>query len=572
MAEITPCITSGNFLVSRQCQDWRTNRRLKEHDQMKNVYNKLNKAVTAPSNMILGVHSKKSFLWMVLLFVSFITSNPAVADPLTERGIDPAILDLMVSDLRADLSYTRFAEIEAETDQGKTSDRAIIQFDPETDYGIDLYMKFETDRPETGSARQMRHSLENNMRLQHRIRNMEFNYDPSSLVVESQEGGKAVILFRYSMFTLPQEIAWMRHLQGRIWVDGNRPERIRLALDEGRSFFQDGGRVTEFETNATFVRLSNGLDVVLDSESRVVSSSLLGAGTERIVTVRTKAVSFTDMEGRDVAPESVTVPAGIDLADFDKIVRVHLDRMWPIWGKGARKAGFEIPKAFGVSLMYTNLETNYDFTNFEINGESDLIEAIFDPNGSGLDMNAKAPQLRVDWFPFPFINLMAMYGKADAKGDLLVRTTPLGQLLGLPEVVEGVVDTETDLFTVGITLAAGYKNFFGNITAQATNATNSDAGVDTDLASVTAMVGYFFPNYRMRVMAGMEYFDEDSSMVGSIPLPGGEALDFNVGMDQEAWAGRVGIYKEFGNNWEGNLTYTYGDDRKGLTAFFGYRF
>lgn len=535
---------------------------------MKNLYDHPKEGATTRSNM----HFESALLMIMALCIASISASPVVADPLTDRGIDPAILDLMVSDLRADLSYTRFAEIEVVTDEGKLSDRAIIQFDPETDYGIDLYMKFESDRLETGSARQMRRSLENSMRLQHRIRNMEFNYDPSSLVVESQEGSRAVILFRYSMFTLPQQVAWMRHLQGRIWVDGDRPERIRLELDKGRSFFQDGARVTEYETNANFVRLTNGLDVVFDSESRVVTSSLLGAGKERAVTVRTKAVSFTDMDGRDVAPESITLPAGIDLADFDNTVQVHLDRMWPIWGTGARKAGFEVPKAFGVSLMYTNIKTNYEFTSFEIGGESDLIEAIFDPNGSGLDMNAKAPQLRVDWFPFPFINLMAMYGKADAKGDLLVSTTPLGQLLGLPEVIEGVVDTETDLFTVGITLAAGYKNFFGNITAQATNATNSAAGVDADVASVTAMVGYFIPNYRMRVMGGVEYFDEENAMVGSIPLPGGDALDFNIGMDQEAWAGRVGIYKEFGNNWEGNFTYTYGDDREGWTAFFGYRF
>ena len=108
--------------------------------------------------------------------------------------------------------------------------------------------------------------------------------------------------------------------------------------------------------------------------------------------------------------------------------------------------------------------------------------------------------------------------------------------------------------------------------AQATNATNSDAGVDANVSSVTAMVGYFIPNYRMRVMGGVEYFKDEESMVGSIPLPDGDSLDFNIGVEQEAWAGRVGVHKEFGNNWEGNFTYTYGDDRQGWTVFFGYRF
>ena len=511
----------------------------------------------------------RSVFGLLALFVSFIA---AAADPLTERGIDPRILDSMVSDLSAEVGYTRFAEIRVVTDQGEIVDRAIFQFDPSTDYGIDFYAMFETEKPSTGHARHFRRSLENNMRLQHLIRTMDVQYDRESLEVESKDGSKAVILFRYSRFALPQEVAWMRHLQGRIWTDGDRVERIRLELDEGQTYFHERMRVREFETDANFVRLSNGRDVLRDSESTIVGTPFFGAGRETTITVSTTTISFSGSDGEDLTPGGIAAPSGVDPANFDNTVRVNLDRTWPIWGRGARKAGFEVPKPFGAGFLYTDLTTRMDFNSFEINGESQAIEAIFEPNGSGIDVDATSPMIRLDWFPLPFVNVMALVGKAEADGVLLIRTTDLAQLIGLPEVITETIDLTTDMVGVGVTLAAGYKNFFGNITAQVSNSRTEGAGTDSDIVTTTAMVGYFFPRYRMRVMLGAEYFDIENKMKGSIPLPDGNTLDFNIGVETEEWAGRVGVYKEIGSSFEASAMYTFGDDRDGFTLLFGYRF
>ncbi len=496
------------------------------------------------------------------------TSN-AQTDPLTERGIDPQILELMISDLTAEVGYTRFAEIEIVSDEETIEERALFQFNPVTDYGIDLFVKFETERPRTTTVRRWRNSLENSMRLQHRIRTMDFQLDYDSLAVESQDGSKAVILFRYSPFTLPQQVAWMRHLQGRIFVDGDRVERIQVELDEGQTYLMDGMRVRASETTANFVRLTDGRDVIGDSESRVVASRF---GREHVINLRTTAVAFSDPDGADLTPAGIGPPPGVDISDFDNTIRVNLDRRWPILGRQARKAGFEIPKPFGIGMVYTDIETRMRFTSFEINGQQEAIEAIFDPNGSGIDVEATAPQIRADWFPFPFVNLFAMYGESRADGNLLIRTTDLAQLVGLPEIIEATIKLETDILTLGVTGAVGWKNFFGSVTAQVTNAENREANTDTDITSVTVIAGYFFPKYRMRVLAGAEYMDQDDTMTGLIDLGDGDSLDFDIGLEREDWAGRVGVYREFGNNWTGNFTYTYGDDREGWTMFAVYRF
>lgn len=155
---------------------------------------------------------------------------------------------------------------------------------------------------------------------------------------------------------------------------------------------------------------------------------------------------------------------------------------------------------------------------------------------------------------------------------MLINTTDLGQLVGLPEIIEESIEIDTDMYGVGLTVAAGYKNFFGNVTATYFKSVTSDADTDSTIMTITPMVGYFFPDYRLRVLIGAEYFDIENKMVGSIDLGGGNALDFNIGVETEEWAGRIGVYKEFGNSFEGTLTYTYGDDRDGLSAMFGYRF
>jgi hypothetical protein len=100
------------------------------------------------------------------------------------------------------------------------------------------------------------------------------------------------------------------------------------------------------------------------------------------------------------------------------------------------------------------------------------------------------PQLRFDWFPLPFLNAMALYGKAEAEGSLKINTTLLGQIIGLPDIIEERIEIDTDMWGVGLTAAMGYKNFFGNVTATNFTSVTPDAGADsTIIITVTPMVG-----------------------------------------------------------------------------------
>lgn len=499
----------------------------------------------------------------------------ATSDALSERGINPEILDVMVSDLSQNLRYTMLADIRISSESQSSRDRALIIYEPGTDYGIDLYMKFEAGDTKTMAPGKFRKMLENRMKLQHRLKTMEFTYDPSTIEVESQDGDHAVIRFRYQKSALPQPVAWMRFLQGRVWVQGDRVVKIELRSDEGRNFWSDGTHFSHLEMESDFVRVAGGRDLLLNTRSvatgRYYGFNLFSWGEEFSVTFNTKTLSYVDDEGtvlHGTAPEAAERVA--DLKDAET-VRVKLDRTLPIWGKEVRKMGFDLPRPWGLGVLYTDMNTIMDFTSFEINGEQESIEAIFDPNGSGIDVKAKVPQIRADLFVLPFLNVMLLAGTAEATGSLKINTTELGQVVGLPPIIEEDIGLDLTMGGVGLATAVGYKNFFAAVAATYMITLTKGANTESTAISVTPLVGYQFLDYRTRILFGTEWLMFENKMEGNIDLGGGENLDFNIGVESEAWAWRVGIMKEFGTHWEGLASYSWGEDRDGWTFMLGYR-
>jgi hypothetical protein len=531
-----------------------------------------------PSNNERSDHDASVFgkiIGIVLLVISVI-SDPLLAetDPLTELGIDPKILDVMVSDLSQDLAYTQQVDITIETESQSFHDRALVFYKPATEYGIDLFMKFD-EKMETMAPRKFRNMLENRMRLQHRLKVMEFQYDPKTIQVESQDGDKAVISFRYRKTALPQAVAWMRFLQGRVWVEGNKVIRIRLQSDEGRSFMTDGAKVSNLELEADFIRVANGKDLLKQVNSSFTAKyyglKLFKWGEQFTVLFSTQALSYKDENNNVLFAADEQIPDILEDSEDLETVRVKLDRTFPIWGKEIRSMGFDLPRPFGVSFMYNTLTTRMDFTSFEINGQQEAIEAIFEPNGSGIDVDAKVPQFRGDWFILPFLNVMVIAGNATAEGDLLIRTTDLAQLVGLPEIIEETISLDLTALGVGLTAAVGYNNFIASATVTYVETVTSGADTKSEALSFTPLLGYQLLDYRMNLLIGAEYLDLQENMTGSIPLENGEVLDFNIGTETEAWAWRVGIHKEWGNHWESVVSYSWGEDRDGWNLMFGYR-
>jgi len=130
----------------------------------------------------------------VLLFLLFSLAN-AQADPLSERGINPEILDVMVTDMSQNMGYIQQADIRLVTESEEFHDRALIIYEPTTEYGIDLYMKFDEEKIDTMAPHKFRKMLEKRMKLQHRLKVMEFQYDPILRQQPEQQGNRRAALY-----------------------------------------------------------------------------------------------------------------------------------------------------------------------------------------------------------------------------------------------------------------------------------------------------------------------------------------------------------------------------------------
>jgi hypothetical protein len=63
---------------------------------------------------------------------------------------------LMVTDLSQNVRYTLQTDIQVSSESQNTRDRALVFFEPGTEYGIDLYIKFEEGDVNTMAPRKFR--------------------------------------------------------------------------------------------------------------------------------------------------------------------------------------------------------------------------------------------------------------------------------------------------------------------------------------------------------------------------------------------------------------------------------
>ena len=97
-----------------------------------------------------------------------------------------------------------------------------------------------------------------------------------------------------------------------------------------------------------------------------------------------------------------------------------------------------------------------------------------------------------------------------------------------------------------------------------------DQGVDVilDAFVVTPTFGYTFNSWRLRVLAGGQYQDYDTTIKGSA----GSLGNFEVSQSTDKWAGMLGVQKEFLRNWDASLMVGKGSTRTSATLVVGYRF
>jgi hypothetical protein len=212
----------------------------------------------------------------------------------------------------------------------------------------------------------------------------------------------------------------------------------------------------------------------------------------------------------------------------------------PIWGKEACAQGYVLPRPFGVSVGYMHQDQPFDVGDVIINGVD-----VKTPGVAVVDevQNEESTiTLRFDVWVLPFWNVYGILGKTDgeAVGPLAINLDPIPEFEDLCNILPPgacqidttfEIDYEADVVGLGTTIAGGYKDFFGMVDINYSEADLDISVTDAEATVISARVGW---NGKLGGFAGVLWIGamyQDIEQVLELELPVGDET-LNVLIDQ----------------------------------------
>jgi len=263
------------------------------------------------------------------------------------------------------------------------------------------------------------------------------------------------------------------------------------------------------------------------------------------------------------------------------LTEITESRRWssflPLMAEEAIKRGYELPLPFGVSAIYNHIERDIQVNDLRLglNGAPPRSVSRFVDLGSNSRVDAGIG--RIDAWLLPFVNVYAL-------GGCLRNESVTEGIATFPQ--PGPPGSRTLNFTAktvlegfvagaGLTLAAGYRNFF--VTADA-NYSRTDIGFDETFRAliVSSRVGW---NGRIGVVptrfwVGVMYWDTENIAKGTVNIPGEGSVKFEVDQGPaHPWNASVGTSVVISRHWETFLEYGFNfNDVKFLATGLTFRF
>jgi hypothetical protein len=251
----------------------------------------------------------------------------------------------------------------------------------------------------------------------------------------------------------------------------------------------------------------------------------------------------------------------------------------PLMADEVEKRGIELPLPFGVSgnLVIMKREIDIKEVKAGINGPPRDVSSFLTLD---TDTTATSAALRFDTWLLPFLNLYVLGGYIENSPNITL-TLRLPTLLppgGFREVtlnatgrLDGIV------LGGGATLVGGYKDFFLSLDANINHADmggNFDQTIDVRLYSVRTGWRGQVGKAMMNLWVGGMYWDSERKISGSLPLEGGDVLNFEVlQAPKNPFNMDLGMNVEVSRAFQMVVDYGFNlDDFQMLTLSFAYRF
>lgn len=208
-------------------------------------------------------------------------------------------------------------------------------------------------------------------------------------------------------------------------------------------------------------------------------------------------------------------------------------RVLPFLGEEARKLGHDLPEPFGVGLVYYKLVRDIDVTDLRLSRDGGPMTSVSQFANLGSTSDVNNVNIKLDAWLLPFLNVYGIVGKIHNTSDTTINVTlppllPGGAGRNLTTTVP--TDISGTVKGLGVTIAGGYKDFFG---AFDVNWAKADLGFDEQFKAVIAGAragwnGKTDDGRPLRAWASVTYWDTFAIAKGSVANPDGGILTFEV--------------------------------------------
>lgn len=207
-------------------------------------------------------------------------------------------------------------------------------------------------------------------------------------------------------------------------------------------------------------------------------------------------------------------------------------RKLPFLADEARKRGIELPRTYGVGLVYYHLERAIEVTDVRVGRNGSEPQSVSQFADLGSDSRVDNVNVKADFWILPFVNLYAIVGSIWNESDThLDVTLPAVLPGGAPREFSLTVPTtlEGSVGGIGMTLAGGYGPFFF---AYDINVARADLGFDDSLkatiSSVRAGWNGTAGGRPLRLWINGTRWDTFAEVTGTVDDPDGGTLQFEV--------------------------------------------
>jgi len=495
------------------------------------------------------------------------------------RGIDPKIINTTISSTRQNVAFRMKIEHTLLSKNKKSNLQYYMVMDPYPSYGIEMQIQIPKEDLDDVDASDIKKTLDELMGLQLYIQHSTL-YDLSSFKLLQDDANETIVSFRFNEEILPRELNHLKNLQGYVHMVNGKLQKIEIT--NNKRFEMRGIEVDNYKKTTYFKPVKTGGYLIVKEEMHYqgiydempYSETLVGDVTE-----------YWNVNRHLITFEAGQLDQTVDIEEKGyETIAVDLDRTFPLLGKQARKAGYDLPKTYGITLINMFQDTNIHMTSFKIDGSDIDFNKVLDGDSTYKSITY-APLIRADMWVLPFVSFSLILGGTDTSTDVtLVSDSGLSvpTLPSLPplEIIPPGSSVSLDSFTtnavlygVGATVAGGFDNYFTTIDFQYIVAYTPSAEVSVDMMIITPLVGYTFRDYNTRFFIGAQYQRLAQELTFNVDIPNStDKLSGEIGLRSDEWAGVIGTDYSFTRNWSANLLYSQGVDRKNMILGITYRF